>query len=41
VIPVALALVAFPHPESFPVRIVVASVLQLGFIGLAARRLGR
>ncbi|HZA03325.1 MAG TPA: DUF998 domain-containing protein [Propionibacteriaceae bacterium] len=41
VVPVALALVAFPHLESFPVRIVVASVVQLGFVGLAARRLGR
>ena len=41
VVPVALALVAFPHLDSFPVRIVVASVLQLGFVGLAARRLGR
>lgn len=41
VVPIALALVAFPHLDSFPVRIVVASVVQLGFIGLAARRLGR
>jgi len=41
VVPIALAVVAFPHLDSFPVRIVVASVVQLGFIGLAARRLGR
>ena len=41
VVPIAIALVAFPHLDSFPVRIVVASVLQLGFVGLAARRLGR
>ena len=41
VVPIALAVVAFPHLDSFPVRIVVASVLQLGFIGVAARRLGR
>jgi lysylphosphatidylglycerol synthetase-like protein (DUF2156 family) len=41
VVPVALALVAFPHLDSFPLRIVVASVLQLGFVGLAARRLAR
>ena len=40
-VPIAIALVAFPHLDSFPVRIVVASVLQLGFVGLAARRLGR
>ncbi len=40
-VPIALALVAFPHLNSFPVRIVVASVLQLGFVGLAARRLAR
>ena len=39
-VPIAIALVAFPHLDSFPVRIVVASVLQLGFVGLAARRLG-
>jgi len=41
VVPIALAVVAFPHLDSFPIRIVVASVVQLGFIGLAARRLGR
>jgi hypothetical protein len=41
VVPIVIALVAFPHLESFPVRIVVASVVQLGFVGLAARRLGR
>jgi hypothetical protein len=41
VVPIALAVVAFPHLDSFPVRIVVASVVQLGFVGLAARRLGR
>ena len=41
VVPIALVLVAFPHLDSFPVRIVVASVLQLGFVGLAARRLAR
>ena len=41
VVPVTLAVVAVPHPGSFPVRIVVASVVQLGFVGLAARRLGR
>jgi Protein of unknown function (DUF998) len=41
VVPIVLALVAFPHLDSFPIRIVVASVLQLGFVGLAARRLGR
>jgi hypothetical protein len=41
VVPIALAVVAFPDLNSFPVRIVVASVVQLGFIGLAARRLGR
>ena len=41
VVPIAIALVAFPHLDSFPIRIVVASVLQLGFVGLAARRLGR
>lgn len=41
VVPATLALVAFPHLDSFPVRIVVASVVQLGFVGLAARRLGR
>jgi MFS family permease len=40
-VPIVIALVAFPHLDSFPVRIVVASVLQLGFVGLAARRLGR
>ena len=40
-VPIAIALVAFPHLDSFPVRIVVASVLQLGFVGLAARRLAR
>lgn len=40
-VPIAIGLVAFPHLDSFPVRIVVASVLQLGFVGLAARRLGR
>jgi lysylphosphatidylglycerol synthetase-like protein (DUF2156 family) len=40
-VPIAIGLVAFPHLGSFPVRIVVASVLQLGFVGLAARRLGR
>jgi hypothetical protein len=40
-VPIAIALVAFPHLDSFPVRIVVASVVQLGFVGLAARRLGR
>lgn len=39
VVLIALALVAFPHLDSFPVRIVVASVVQLGFIGLAARSL--
>lgn len=41
VVPIAIAVVAFPHLDSFPVRIVVASVLQLGFAGLAARRLAR
>ena len=41
VVPIALAVVAFPHLDSFPIRIVVASVIQLGFVGLAARRLGR
>jgi hypothetical protein len=41
VVPIAIALVAFPHLDSFPIRIVVASVVQLGFVGLAARRLGR
>nr|WP_276612031.1 DUF998 domain-containing protein [Kineococcus vitellinus] len=41
VVPTALAVVAFPHLDSFPVRIAVASVLQLGSTGLAARRLGR
>jgi hypothetical protein len=41
VIPLALALVALPHLDSFPVRLVLASVLQLGFVGLAARRLAR
>jgi hypothetical protein len=41
VVPTVIALVAFPHLESFPVRIVVASAVQLGFVGLAARRLGR
>jgi uncharacterized membrane protein YwzB len=41
VVPIAIGLVAFPHLHSFPVRIVVASVVQLGFVGLAARRLGR
>ena len=41
VVPIAIALVAIPHLASFPIRIVLASVLQLGFIGLAARRLGR
>ncbi|MFI6509438.1 DUF998 domain-containing protein [Streptosporangium sp. NPDC050855] len=40
-VPIVIALVAFPHLDSFPIRIVVASVLQLGFVGLAARRLGR
>jgi hypothetical protein len=40
-VPIAVALVAVPHLASFPVRIVVASVLQLGFVGLAARRLAR
>ena len=39
VVPIVIALVAFPHLASFPVRIVVASVIQLGFVGLAARRL--
>ncbi len=41
IVPIAIALVAFPHLDSFPIRIVVASVLQLGFVGLAARRLAR
>lgn len=41
IVPATLALVAFPHLDSFPIRIVVASVVQLGFVGLAARRLGR
>jgi hypothetical protein len=41
VVPIALAVVTFPHLDSFGVRIVVASVVQLGFVGLAARRLGR
>jgi lysylphosphatidylglycerol synthetase-like protein (DUF2156 family) len=41
VVPVAIALVAFPHLDSFPVRIAVASVVQIGFVGLAARRLAR
>lgn len=40
-VPAVLALVAFPHLDSFPVRIAVASVIQLGLVGLAARRLGR
>jgi len=40
-VPISFALVAFPHLNSFPVRIVLASLVQLGFIGLAARRLGR
>lgn len=40
-VPIAIVLVAFPHLDSFPIRIAVASVLQLGFVGLAARRLGR
>jgi hypothetical protein len=40
VVPIALAVVAFPHLDSFPIRMVVASVVQLGFVGLAARRLG-
>lgn len=41
IVPIVLVLVAFPHLDSFPVRIVVASVVQLGFVGLAARRLRR
>ncbi|HLL61646.1 MAG TPA: DUF998 domain-containing protein [Propionibacteriaceae bacterium] len=41
VVPIVIASMAFPHLDSFPVRIVVASVVQLGFVGLAARRLGR
>lgn len=41
VVPIALAVAAFPHVDSFPVRTVIAAVAQLGFVGLAARRLGR
>lgn len=41
VVPLAIVLVAFPHVESFPVRIALAAVLQLGFVALAARRAAR
>lgn len=39
VVPAVIALVAVPHLESFPVRAGLAAVLQLLFVGLAARRL--
>lgn len=41
IVPFVIALVAVPHLDSFPVRIALASVIQLGYVGLAARRLGR
>lgn len=40
-VPVVLVLVAVPHVESFPVRIVLTSILQLGYVGLAALRFRR
>jgi hypothetical protein len=41
IVPAVFAMIAIPHLDSFPVRIALASVAQLAFIGLAAWRLRR
>lgn len=41
IVPLVIALAAVPHLDSFPVRIALASVIQLGYVGLAAHRLSR
>jgi hypothetical protein len=39
IIPLTLLVVAVPHVDTFPIRIVIASVAQLVFVGAAAKHL--